>query len=347
MIKFKKVAHNGRIQATTHQKITISTANLSPVRVLYQEGPGAALKVAKDWRHASKKPPTYWVFETGFIKDLSWDPGEWHWETFPHLGDAPFFGYTAKRGYNNARKKVHTPNLLAFIQNLNLQNSTTPQMIVRIWHNARPKKVGTLIWLTLNQGLPVGTWLQTMGIPPQCKLCSTGADESPQHYLHKCPMAQRTWEAYKRVWEEWEASGGFTPSWPFMLLGEAVLERKDDPPSPLAYHTGGFTYPRQPLDILRSFILFQLWSERCRRHFDDQYSLKKVLTQAWVATVEVGMATWKAIRSHRITKDPKIQSSIELTFRNEWLHMNILGMDNATIRWHFLPPLYYLHFAND
>jgi hypothetical protein len=119
-------------------------------------------------------------------------------------------------------------------------------------------------------------------------------------------MAQRAWEAYKRVWEEWEVPGNFTPSWPFVLLGEAVLEREDDPPGLLAYHTGGFTYPRQPLDILRSFILFQLWSERCRRHFGDQYSFKKVLTQAWVATVEVGMATWKAIRSHRPTKDPEV-----------------------------------------
>jgi hypothetical protein len=66
-----------------------------------------------------------------------------------------------------------------------------------------------------------------------------------------------------------------------------------------------------------------------------------------VATVEVGMASWKAIRSHRPTKDLEIQASIELDFRNEWLHMSILGKDNATIGWYFLPPLYYLHYSND
>ncbi len=113
------------------------------------------------------------------------------------------------------------------------------------------------------------------------------------------------------------------------------------------YHTGGFTYPRQPLEILRSFVLYYLWSERCRKHFDDQYSLRKILLDAWVATVEVGMATWKAIRSHCQTKDPDTQLSIELTFRKEWLHLNILGTDNATIRWHYLPPLYFLNFSND
>jgi hypothetical protein len=100
-------------------------------------------------------------------------------------------------------------------------------------------------------------------------------------------------------------------TWPFALLGEATIEHDNDPPELLAYHIGGFTYPRQPLDILRSFILYHLWSERCRKHFGKQYSFKKVLTQAWVATIEVGMAFWKAIRSHRPTKDPVIQTSIE------------------------------------
>ncbi len=88
----------------------------------------------------------------------------------------------------------------------------------------------------------------------------------------------------------WEAPNRIFITWPFILLGEAVLQR---------YHTGSFTYRRQPLDILRSFLLYYLWSERCRKHFDGQYSLKRVLLQSWEATTEVGMATWKAIRSSR------------------------------------------------
>jgi hypothetical protein len=77
--------------------------------------------------------------------------------------------------------------------------------------------------------------------------------------------------------------------------------------------------------------------------------LKKgiVLQQAWVATVEVGMATWKAIRAPRVVKDPEIQLRIELAFKTEWLHMNIFGTENATIRWCFLPPLYFTDLFND
>ncbi len=82
--------------------------------------------------------------------------------------------------------------MFSFIQGLNLRNSTTTQVIARIWHNARPKKVGTLIWLTLNQGLPIGTWLQLMGIPPHCKVYDSSQVESPIHCLLECPMPQRT-----------------------------------------------------------------------------------------------------------------------------------------------------------
>ncbi len=136
-----------------------------------------------------------------------------------------------------------------------------------------------------------------MGIQTNRKGCDLGLSESAQHCLMDCVLAQRAWKAFNRVWKEWKAPDRLTISWPFILLGEAVFELDDNPPDLHCYHTGGYSYIRQPLDILRSFLLYYLWSERCCRHFDDHYSLKRVLLQAWEATVEVGMATWKAIRT--------------------------------------------------
>ncbi len=98
-----------------------------------------------------------------------------------------FFGYFAKWGYRNARKPTRSTNICSFIQRLNLQTSTITQVIARIWHNTRPRKVGTLIWLTLNWGLPVGTWLQCMGILPTCKVCTKEVPESLQHCFLECP----------------------------------------------------------------------------------------------------------------------------------------------------------------
>jgi hypothetical protein len=73
------------------------------------------------------------------------------------MGDTPFFGYSSKRGYQNARKKHLSPSIITFIQDLGLHNSTVAQIVARMWHNARPRKVGVLTWLTLNNELSVGT----------------------------------------------------------------------------------------------------------------------------------------------------------------------------------------------
>ncbi|CAK9870534.1 unnamed protein product, partial [Sphagnum jensenii] len=133
------------------------------------------------------------ILGSSFISDLNWDPGDWHWQQTHNMVDAPFFGYSSKRGYQNARKPQRPPGIINFIQNLNLRNSTTAQVVARIWHNARPCKVGVLIWLTFNKGLPVGTWLQTMGLQATCKGCNQDLPESTQHCLLNCPPTQKAW----------------------------------------------------------------------------------------------------------------------------------------------------------
>jgi hypothetical protein len=90
-----------------------------------------------------------------------------------------------------------------FFDDLNLRNTSSAQMTAKIWHNALPRKVGTLIWLILNKGLPVGSWLHQIGLPSQCKVCDSNLEESTQHLLLNCPMARNAWEAFKRVWTKW------------------------------------------------------------------------------------------------------------------------------------------------
>jgi hypothetical protein len=143
--------------------------------------------------------------------------------------------------------------------------------------------------------------------------------------------AQLAWKAFLRIWEEWEAPNRLAITWPFILLGEAVLEEEDDSLDLHCYHTGGFSYRWQLFDILRSFLLYYLWSERCRRHFDGQYSLKRILLQAWEATVEVDMATWKAIRCYSQTKGQNTQINIEKAFKAEWLHHHIFAKGVSAI----------------
>jgi len=203
VLEFQRITHEGRIQVTTNQATRILTTKLRLVRVLSQERPGATFKIAREPPVQGKAPLLYWIFDEGFIRDLPWDPGEWHWQAIPPLGNAPFYGYTAKRGYANIRKSNNKSNMKTFLDDLNLTKTSSVQMTTRIWHNARPRKVGTFIWPILNKGLPVGSWLQQIDLPSQCKVCDSNLEESAQHLLFNCPMARSAWEAFKRVWMEW------------------------------------------------------------------------------------------------------------------------------------------------
>jgi hypothetical protein len=209
--EFKKSSNAGRIQATSSHSITIPLEGYTPVRVLVQDGHGGMLRLAKDVPSPGKKPPIYWIFLSGLISDLPWDPEDWHWQQTGNMGGAPFFRYSIKRGYRNARRKQHTPSIITFVQQLNLRNSTVVQIIARMWHNARSRKVGALTWLILNNRLPVGTWLQIMGIQPTCKSCDQGLPEFAQHCLMECIPAQQAWNAFLRIWSEWE-----TPNRPYI-----------------------------------------------------------------------------------------------------------------------------------
>jgi len=101
--------------------------------------------------------------------------------------------------------------------------------------------VGTFIWLTLNQGLSVGSWLKLMDIPPNCKVCNLGTEETPQHCLLECPMAQKAWNAFKHIWSDWKSNYDLEITWPFALIDEATAELNDDTPGLLAYNPGGYT----------------------------------------------------------------------------------------------------------
>jgi hypothetical protein len=121
-LEFRRTSANGHLRATNYQIHSLLHHNLSLVRVLSQERHGASFKVARDPPSVNQKNTTFWIFELGFIENLPWDLGEWHWKEIYPFGDAPFFGYTAKRCYKNAKGPSHSPGIIKFINDLGLRN---------------------------------------------------------------------------------------------------------------------------------------------------------------------------------------------------------------------------------
>jgi hypothetical protein len=63
-----------------------------------------------------------------------------------------------------------------------------------------------------------------------CKVCPDGLSKSPQHCLFKCAKNKYIWEAYFRVWQKLGALDDVALSYPFILLGDLVVKKEDDPP---------------------------------------------------------------------------------------------------------------------
>jgi hypothetical protein len=76
-VEFQKVTPIGLIRSANSQMITFSPEGYHPIRVFSQERHEASLRVAKEFPSVNK-PPLLWIFETGFINGLPWDPGECH-----------------------------------------------------------------------------------------------------------------------------------------------------------------------------------------------------------------------------------------------------------------------------
>jgi hypothetical protein len=90
--EFQRVIPTGFIRAMNSQVITLSPEGYHPIRVLLQERHGAPYIVAKEFPSLTKLP-ILWIFESGFIDGLPWDPREWHWQASSQMGDSPFFGF--------------------------------------------------------------------------------------------------------------------------------------------------------------------------------------------------------------------------------------------------------------
>jgi len=58
--------------------------------------------------------------------------------------------------------------------------------------------------------------------------------------------------------------------------------------------------------------------------------MRNLFKSAWIATIEVGMATWAVIRKHKSTLNPK-QAKMAVEFKGEWCKNNVFTYVNETI----------------
>jgi hypothetical protein len=62
-----------------------------------------------------------------------------------------------------------------------LNNKHRAAIYTQLWYQWLPGRVTTFLWLALNGGLFLGTWLKQIGHHGICELCEFGEHESTSH----------------------------------------------------------------------------------------------------------------------------------------------------------------------
>jgi len=98
-----------------------------------------------------------------------------------------------------------------------------------------------------------------------------------------------------------------------------------------------YVYKGQAWNLLRSFLLWHIWTERCSKKYTDQeISVCRILSSTWISTLYAGMAVWKHF--HSVVKNLESLAGIEAAFSEEWILLFCFSDDGV---WHFLvPPIF-------
>lgn len=91
--------------------------------------------------------------------------------------------------------------------------------------------------------------------------------------------------------------------------------------------------------MLRTNILWNIWTQRCRHNFsDEKFNLSSALFSAWQTTIQIGMAAWYEVKKFRNVRGQRKQSQLEESFTNTWTKGSIFSVKGHNIiHWRFTP----------
>lgn len=172
--KYRKMIDSERLVAISDDKEVVLRIHTTSARILYKNLQG------KVESFNSKEPPTDlltpWSFRDGIVKDLQIDPKEWVWRQKGSLKEEGFFSYTTKRRYRIITDRQSKQSKFDIhLSNLGYTGVQRKNFYQELWHRWVPRKVGTMIWLTYNEGLPLAEWRKTIGMRCDgfCNLCNS------------------------------------------------------------------------------------------------------------------------------------------------------------------------------
>lgn len=144
---------------------------------------------------------TLWAFRSGRVRELAFDPKEWLWPREGMLKETNFFNYSCKRGYRIIIKDQCKQ--LGFDKWLEVSGYSFTQrreFFTKLWHCWIPRKVSSMVWLTIAEGLPIGEWRRCcLGQEGFCTLCDLRVLQTSEHGLFGCESVKEAWSNLRRI----------------------------------------------------------------------------------------------------------------------------------------------------
>lgn len=239
---------------------------------------------------------TIWLWGNDWVRNLQWDPKEWHWRRIGVLPITSVLNYSTKIGYRVALKQNnHTMRVDAELEAEGFNSKTRAKFFNRIWHPYLPRKVSGMQWLILTEGLPVGAWREKLGLPNNCQLYPEQARETLQHAFQDCPEVCRVWDLFRNT----RLKAGLAPAfYTWKEISRGLMSKTPGPriEEDLKWDAAAaFTLNIDtPWDLLRANTLWAIWCQRVELAFrNEQFHLGVVLVKAWRSTILCGMEAYR------------------------------------------------------
>ncbi len=171
----------------------------------------------------------------------------------------------------------------------------------RVWHLWLPRKISSMIWLTMAKGLPIGAWCTRIGQEGICNFCNNGLLKTLEHGLMRCTTMQETWNNFKEIRVRSSLPPKFD-SWEDILLGEVPQPQNVVAKNEFEWNVGKLCnfLVRTPWDILKFSLLWFIWCQKCERDLKEgQFHLGVAFFWAWQITIQVGIVAWKELHKHK------------------------------------------------
>lgn len=243
---------------------------------------------------------TIWAYREGAVTSLAFDPKEWRWRRQGMIKAGDFFEYSTKQGYWIIVKSQHRQMVFdKWMEDCGYSDQQRKSFFKKLWHPWLPRKISSMIWLTIAEGLPIGAWRVRIGHTGICPLCPGRHMQTAEHGLYLCEAVNPAWEKLRSLLIKAKYNMPLF-NWHDILygnLGRPLARGLDpdprDPDEDITWDAGTSCTINSgtPWMVIRYALLWYLWCQHCEHDLrEGVFHLGVALYKAWQCTVQVGMA---------------------------------------------------------